>query len=77
MFDFACDFALNALFYLSGNISDKYHYSGSNILLFTLINNLTISLSSTIMSFILLYFFQTLIKSSNKIENLFRKQEIN
>ena len=76
MFDFACDFALNALFYLSGNISDKYHYSGPNKLLFTLINNLTISLSSTIMSFILLYIFQTLIKSSNKIENLFRKQEI-
>ena len=76
MFNFACDFALNALFYLSDNISDKYHYSGSNKLLFTLINNLTISLSSTIISFILLYFFQTLTKSSNKIENLFRRQEI-
>ena len=29
IFNFACDQALNALFYLSGNISDKYHYEVS------------------------------------------------
>jgi hypothetical protein len=75
IFSFACDFALNALFYLSDNISDKYHYTGSFRELFALVNNLTISLTSTIVSFILLYFFQTLTQSSKKIENLFRQQE--
>ena len=76
IFSYACDFALNALFYLSDNISDRYHYTGANRLLFSLINNIIISLVSTIVSFILLYFFQSLTQSSNKIENLFRKQEI-
>jgi len=75
MFSFACDFALNAIFYLSKNISDKYHYKGKNRLLFTLINNLTISLVSTIISYILLHFFQSLAQSTDKIENLFREQE--
>ena len=75
LFNFACDFALNALFYLSDNISDKYHYTGSSLLLFTLVNNLTISLASSIVSFILLYFFQTLTQSTHKIESLFREQE--
>ena len=76
IFTYACDFALNALFYLSDNISDKYHYNGANKLLFSLINNITICLVSTIISFILLYFFQSLTQSTSKIENLFRKQEI-
>ena len=75
IFSFACDFALNALFYLSDNISAKYHYTGSFRELFALVNNLAISLVSTIVSFILLYFFQTLTQSSKKIENLFREQE--
>ena len=48
IFNYACDFSLNALFYLSQNISDKYHYKGHYKILFTLINNMTISLSSTV-----------------------------
>ena len=75
IFKYSCDLALNALFYLSKNISDKYHYTGANRLLFSLINNITKSLTSTIISFILLYFFQSLTQSSNNIVNLFRKQE--
>ena len=75
IFNYACDLALNALFYLSDNISDKYHYSGANRLLFSLINNITISLASTIVSFVLLTFFQTLIQSNDSIIKLFRSQE--
>ena len=75
IFDYACDLALNALFYLSKNISDKYHYEGPNRLLFSLINNLTKSLVSTITSFILLTFFQTLTQSTENITKLFRDQE--
>ena len=75
IFNYACDLALNALFYLSQNISDKYHYTGSNKILFSLLNNLTKSLASTIVGFILLYFFQLLTQSSQTIINIFRKQE--
>ena len=75
IFSFACDFALNALFYLSKNISDKYHYNGAYRELYALTNNLVISLSSTIVSFILLFFFRSLSQSNNQIEKLFREQE--
>mgnify|MGYP006873017867 CR=1 FL=1 len=75
IFSYSCDFALNALFYLSDNISEKYHYTGASRELFALINNLTISLVSTIVSYILLYFFQSLTQSSDKIEDIFKDQE--
>ena len=75
IFNCACDFALNALFYLSDNISEKYHYQGSNRELFSLVNNLTISLVSTIVTIILLTFFRSLIQSEKKTQNLFREQE--
>ena len=75
IFNFACDFALNALFYLSDNISDRYHYEGIYRELYTIVNNLTISLVSTIVSFALLFFFNTLTVSTSKIEDLFRTQE--
>ena len=75
IFSYACDFALNAFFYLTDNISDKYHYTGKNRLLHTVINNINISLVSLIVCFILLYFFQTLTESSNNIKNLFKEQD--
>ena len=73
--NYFCDFALNALFYLNQNISDKYHYKGKHLHLFTLINNLTISLISSIFSFLLVKFLAFLINSKDSIEKLFRKQE--
>ena len=76
IFSFACDFALNALFYLSDNISDKYHYDGQFRELFAVINNMAISIVSALVSFFLLLFFQSLTQSSGKIEDLFRTQEI-
>ena len=76
IFSYACDFALNALFYLSDNISDKYHYSGAYRELFSLVNNIIISIVSAVVSFLLLTFFQTLTQSTSKIEAIFRKQEL-
>ena len=75
IFNYACDLALNALFYLSKNISDKYHYKGANILLFSIINNITKSIVSTIICFILLSFCHSLIQSSQNIIKIFRNQE--
>ena len=75
IFNCACDFALNALFYLSDNISEKYHYQGSNRELFSLVNNITKSLASTIVTIILLVFLRSLTQSEKKTQNLFREQE--
>jgi len=75
LFSYECELALNAFFYLTDNISDNYHYTGPNKILFSLINNLIISFASTLVSFLLLYFFENLTQSSDKIENFFREQE--
>ena len=75
IFNFAMDYAFNALFYLTDNISDKYHYEGAYAELYSIINNLPISITSTAVSFALMLFFETLTQSTKKIESLFREQE--
>ena len=66
---------LNTLIYLSDNISDKYHYKGSNLFLFSLTNNIVICVISAIIAFIVIYFFQILIQSTNQIKKLFKDEE--
>ena len=53
IFSFSCDFAFNALFYFNDKISDRYHYKGDNLYLYSFINNITITIFSTLGSFIL------------------------
>ena len=76
IFSNACDIALNCLFYLSDNISDKYHYEGKSAILFSLTNNITISLVSSIVGYCLIYFSQSLVQSTEKITSLFRDEEV-
>ena len=76
IFSYSCDFALNGLFYLNQNISDKYHYKGDNLYFFTIVNNLTISISSSLFSFILIKSLEILINVKDDIEGLFRQEEI-
>ena len=66
---------MNALFYLNENISDKYHYQGENLYFYTLINNLTISIFSTVFSYLLIKLLGCLTNSKDSIESLFRNQE--
>ena len=75
IFNYACDLALNALFYLSQNISDKYHYKGPNRIFYSLINNITKTIVSTVVGYILLFIFQSLSQSSTNIIKIFRAQE--
>jgi hypothetical protein len=75
IFSYTCDLALNAFFYLNQNISDKYHYQGDNLYFFTLLNNLTISISSTIFTYVLVKTLNCLNNSKDSIENLFRYHE--
>ena len=75
IFSYTSDFALNALFYFCQNISDKYHYEGENLYWFSLLNNLTISIFSTLFSYLLVKILGVLTNSKDSIENLFRTQE--
>ena len=75
LFSYACDFALNALFYLNQKISEKYHYDGDSLYLFIFINNMTIILSSTVFSYLLEKFLDSLTNSKGAIEQLFRIEE--
>ena len=75
IFNYSCDFAFNALFYFNQKISDKYHYEGNNLYYFILINNIIITLFSTVFNFILVKCLNLLINSKSDIENLFRNEE--
>ena len=57
LFNLSTDIFLNSFFYISENISDKYHFKGINEFLFSLTNNIAISVVSSIVGFILLFFF--------------------
>ena len=75
IFSYLSDFALNALFYFNQNISDKYHYKGENLYWFSLLNNLIISIFSTLVSYLLVRILGVLTNSKDSIETLFRNQE--
>ena len=67
-------FSFNALFYFNNKISDRYNYTGDNLYFYSLINNLVISILSTIISLFLLL-LNRLINSRYELENVFRCEE--
>ena len=73
LFNYSCDFALNAFFYSNQKISDKYHYTGNNLLWFSLINNLLISFSSALFSIILVGLLNILTNSKREIKMVFKQ----
>ena len=75
IFTYASDLALNALFYFSDNISDKYHYSGKYLFWFTLFNNMIISVLSTLLSMILGIILSSMADSKSSLEKEFNKEE--
>ena len=76
IFNYSFDCCLNALFYLNQKISDKYHYEDNLLYTFTLINNLTITIFSTFLGFLLVLLLGLLTNSKDDIKDIFRKEEI-
>ena len=71
LFIYSCNFSMNTLFYFNKNISDKYHYQGNDLYLFSLINNISICVISTALSSTIVFLLNFLIKSKKEIqENL-------
>ena len=75
IFVYSCDFALNTIFYFNNKISDKYYYKGHSLFWFNLLNNLTISFISFLISFIVVIFLQLLTSSRDDFENTFKEEE--
>ena len=72
LFNTSCDLAFNSLFYFQQNISDKYHYEGDNLYYFTLVNNITITVVSTLSTFVLVKSLNFLTNSKDAIIDVFR-----
>ena len=70
IFIYSCNFALNTLFYFNNKISEQYHYKGNDVYIFSLINNLSIIIISTILSSAMILFLKYLITSKNEILNI-------
>ena len=74
LFIISSDLALNALFYFNDNISRKYRYTKS-IFLFSLSNNITVILLSTLIGFFFLTLFTRLSNSTKAIRDVFKEEE--
>ena len=75
IFVYSCDLALNTIFFFNNKISDKYYYKGHSLFWFNLLNNLTISFISFLISFIVVIFLQLLTSSRDDFENIFKEEE--
>ena len=75
IFTYSCDLAFNTIFYTNQSISDKYHYQGKNLFLFTITNNLLQTIISSVVGLLLVNFFQHMIDSRGKFEEIFKDEE--
>ena len=75
IFNYSSDLAFNTIFYSNESISDKYHYQGKSIFLFSFVNNFIISLISSIVSIFLMNIFQYLVDSRGYFEDIFKEEE--
>ena len=74
LFIISSDLALNAFFYFNDNISRKYRNT-KNIFIFTLSNNMTVILLSTLITFIFLTLFTNLSNTTKDLRDVFKKEE--
>jgi len=75
IFNYSCDLALNTIFYSNESISEKYHYEGNSIFIFSIVNNIVQSIFSAIISMVLVNTFQHMIDSRGDFEDIFKEEE--
>ena len=75
IFNYSCDLALNTIFYSTKSISEKYHYEGNSLFIFSIVNNIVQSIFSSLLSMILSNIFQYMIDSRGDFEDIFREEE--
>ena len=75
IFNYSADLALNTIFYTNQSISDKYHYEGKSVFVFSIVNNLVQSVFSSLISMVLLNSFEHMIDSRGDFEDIFKEEE--
>jgi len=75
IFNYSSDLALNTVFYTNKSISDKYHYEGTSVFIFSIVNNLIQSIFSSLISMVLLNSFEHMINSRGDFEDIFKEEE--
>jgi hypothetical protein len=75
LFNYSCDLALNTIFYTNENISDKYHYDGNSLLIFSFVNNMVKIITSSLVGLLLIIAFQHMIDSRRDFEYVFKEEE--
>ena len=75
IFNYSCDLALNTIFYSNESISEKYHYEGNSLFIFSLVNNIVQIITSSLVSMILIISFQHMIDSRGDFEDVFKEEE--
>ena len=75
LFNYSTDLALNTIFYTEESISDKYHYEGKSVFIFSIVNNLVQSVFSSLITMVLLNGFGHMIDSRGDFEDIFKEEE--
>ena len=75
IFNYSCDLALNTVFYSNESISEKYHYEGKSIFIFSIVNNIIQSVFSSLISMVLSNAFQYMIEARGDFEDIFKEEE--
>ena len=75
IFNYSTDLALNTIFYTNQSISDKYHYEGKSVFVFSIVNNIVQSVFSSLISMVLLNSFEHMIDSRGDFEDIFKEEE--
>ena len=71
----ATELALNTIFYTDESISDKYHYEGKSVFIFSIVNNFVQSVFSSLISMVLLNGFGYMVDSRGDFEDIFKEEE--
>ena len=75
IFNYSTDLALNTIFYTNESISDKYHYEGKSVFVFSIVNNIVQSVFSSLISMVLFNSFEHMIDSRGDFEDIFKEEE--
>ena len=75
IFTYSCDLAFNTIFYSNENISEKYHYKGDHLFLFTIVNNSIQNIISSLVGLIIVNIFQHLFDYRGNYEDIVRVEE--
>ena len=75
IFNYSTDLALNTIFYSNDSISEKYHYEGKSVFVFSIVNNIVQSIFSSLISMVILNSFEHMIDSRGDFEDIFKEEE--